>query len=115
MKYVVITLGVVFVLALMMTSETFNVLSDLSSVLFFMFALLNMMIIGAILAIEIAKNLKYDIVQKELLALEQEMHYIAFNSDFSIEFTEEAKELQNSLKVLQQKISFLQESSYEKL
>ena len=108
-------IGVIFVLVLILSTEAFNVLSDLSSVFFFMFALLNIIIIGAVIAIEMAKNFKLDMVQKELDTLEQEMYHITFSNNFSIEFTNESVELQSSLKTLQQKISTLQESSYEKL
>lgn len=116
MKYYIFgILGVVFAFILMISTEAFNILSDLSSVFFFMFALLNIIIIGTIISIEMAKNLKLEMLQKELNTLENEIYYISFSNDFSIAFTNEAIELQSSLKVLQSKISILQESSYEKL
>ena len=116
MKYYALGIGgVVFVLVLMLSTDAFNVLSDLSSVFFFMFALINIIIIGVVLAVEIAKNLKLDIVQKELDALEKEKYYIEYNNDFSIAFSKESVELQKSLKTVQQKIIILQESSYENL
>ena len=116
MKYYIFgILGVVFILMLVLSTEALNILSDLSSVFFFMFALLNIIIIGTVIAIEVAKNFKLEMVQKELNSLEKEMYYISFNNDFSIAFTDEAIELQSSLKALQNKITTLQESSYEKL
>ena len=115
--YILWITGVVFVLVVILavSTEAFNVLSDLSSVMFFMFALVNIIIIGTIIAVEIAKNLKLEIVQKELDALEQERYYIENNDELSILFSKEAIELQQTLHAVQKKIAILQESCYEHL
>ena len=116
-KYALWIAGVVSGLVLILTfsTETLNVLSDLSSIFFFMFALINIIIIGTIIAVEIAKNLKLEIVQKELAALEKEKYYIEYSNDFSITFNQESVELQKTLQAVQKKIANLQESSYANL
>lgn len=118
MKYYMIGAGVIVVVLifmLMISTETLNILADLSSIFFFMFALMNIIIIATVIGVEMANNLKLQMVQQELDALEKEKYYIEYNNDFNIDFNHEAVQLCDALKAVQEKINIFQESGYENL
>lgn len=113
MKNILIIIGLLLTISLNISDEIIEVLSDISGILFFMFTVLSMICISTIIAMEIAKTLQYQILEKELNILKEEMYMLQSQNIFSIEFTQEACDLENSLKVLNQKILTLKEKNYE--
>ena len=114
-KYILLGVLAIFLLALIFSESFFNAVADLSSILFFMFALINMIVIGALLAMEIAKTINLQNTETELLNLEQEIYMLALQEEFEISFSKEAIELHSSLQAIRNKITELQESTHEEL
>jgi hypothetical protein len=113
MKNTLIIIGIFIMLSWLISDEIIEILSDISGVVFYMFTLLCMVSISTILAIEIAKIIRYKILDKELKTLKSEMNLLQSKNIFFIEFTNEATALQNSLATLEQKIRLLKEKSHE--
>ncbi len=113
MKNTLIIIAILLISSLFISDGIIEILSDFSGILFFMFTVLCMISISTIIAIEIAKTLQYKILDKELSILIEEMSILKSQNILSIEFTEEAHELENSLKVLNQTLITLKEKSHE--
>ena len=115
MKIALIVIGVIIILGLMIPEGTLEVLSDISGVMFMIFALLSMLLIGASIAIEMAKRLRLEMLEKELNTLREEKQFLKSKNNFYIKFTNQAIVLEKSLKAIQDKKLRLQESSYESI
>ena len=113
MKYAFIVIVILVIGVWIFSGDRVYVLADLSGVLFITFSLLCMMIIAAILAIEMAKKNKYDIVEEELSRLKSEMLQLENSNTFYIEFTQEAIDIHDSLAIVQKKIKKVEGFSYE--
>lgn len=113
MKNILITIGLLLTIALSISDEIIEILSDISGIFFFLFTVLSMVCISTIIAMEIAKLLEYSMLDKELISLKEEINLLQSNNTLSIEFTQEASDLENSLKILNEKILALKEKSYE--
>ena len=113
MKNALIIIGLLLTIGLSISDEIIEILSDISGIFFFLFTVLSMVCISTIIAMEIAKTMQYKILDKELNTLEEEMSILKSQNIFSIEFTQEASDLENSLKVLNQNILNLKRQSHE--
>ncbi|WP_428739383.1 hypothetical protein [Sulfurimonas sp.] len=113
MKYLSIFIGLLLVAGLSMSDKAMETLSDLAGLLFFLFTVLSMICISTIIAMEIAKNIQLQILDEELDLLTNEMDSLKSHNTFSIEFTKEASDLQQSLNTIDSKIYSLKESNHE--
>lgn len=94
-------------------NSVFDILSDLSSTLFFAFATTAMISISALIAIDTAKALNYKILYAEYENLKEElMNHISRNI-FTIEVSNEAKNKYQSYKKLKQLIEDKLGENYE--
>ncbi len=114
---IIITAAIIIfiIFGLIFSEGTVDVLSDVSGVMFMIFALSLMLLIGTAIAIEMAKHLQLEMLEKELYTLKREKYFLESENIFYIEFTEEAIAFQNSLRAIEGKISKVQESTYESI
>lgn len=88
-------------------------LSDISPVLFFAFATLSMLSISSIIAIEIAKVIRYKRLNNEYENLKEELHDHITRNVYTIDFSDEANLKYQEFKQLEHNILSIKGENHE--